>query len=128
MKYFIIFCAAAGLLASCASMSGNGNVIKENRGISDFDKIRTSGSIDVVISTGRAKFYLGSIPVADIYFNQTWIYRDNRWQFIFWQGTMTGAPASYPVYFTLIGTLLIVGVVYLVIRRFGKKKAMMKAA
>ena len=83
---------------------------------------------NVVISTGRAKFYLGSIPVADIYFNQTWIYRDNRWQFIFWQGTMTGAPASYPVYFTLIGTLLIVGVVYLVIRRFGKKKAMMKAA
>src|SRR5690348_5263083 len=50
MKYFIIFCAAAGLLASCASMSGNGNVIKENRGISDFNKIRTSGSIDVVIS------------------------------------------------------------------------------
>ena len=47
---------------------------------------------NVAISTGRARFYLSSILVADIYFNQTWIYRDNRWQFIFWQGSMTGAP------------------------------------
>jgi hypothetical protein len=81
---------------------------------------------NVAISTGRAKFYLGSVPVADIYFNQTWIYRDNRWQFIFWQGTMTGAPASYPVYFTLIGTLLIVGVVWLVVGRARRKKAILE--
>ena len=53
MKYFIIFCAAATFLASCASMSGNGNVIKENRNISDFNKIRTSGSIDVAIKSGN---------------------------------------------------------------------------
>jgi hypothetical protein len=83
---------------------------------------------NVVISTGRAKFYLGSVPVADIYFNQTWIYRDNRWQFIFWQGTMTGAPASYPIYFTLIGTLLLLAISWLVIRRFRRKKTMLKTA
>lgn len=83
---------------------------------------------NVVISTGRAKFYLGSIPVADIYFNQTWIYRDNRWQFIFWQGTMTGAPANYPVYVTLTVTVLIIGVSWLGIRRFRKKNRMMEAA
>ena len=32
---------------------------------------------NVAISTGRAKFYLSSILVADVYFNQTWIYRDD---------------------------------------------------
>src|SRR4051812_16886527 len=34
---------------------------------------------NLAISTGRAKYYLGSILVADIYFTQSWIYRDNRW-------------------------------------------------
>jgi len=77
---------------------------------------------NVAISTGRAKFYLSSILVADVYFNQTWIYRDNRWQFIFWQGSMTGAPKSYLIYLTLIGTLLVGGLMIVVVRRFRKKK------
>ena len=77
---------------------------------------------NVAISTGRAKFYLSSILVADIYFNQTWIYRDNRWQFIFWQGSMTGAPKSYLIYVTLIGTLLLGGLIVVVGRRFRRKK------
>jgi len=77
---------------------------------------------NVAISTGRAKFYLSSILVADIYFNQTWIYRDNRWQFIFWQGSMTGAPKSYLIYVTLIGTLLLGGLIVVVVRRFKRKK------
>jgi len=77
---------------------------------------------NVAISTGRAKFYLSSILVADVYFNQTWIYRDNRWQFIFWQGSMTGAPKSYLIYATLIGTLLLGGLMVVVVRRFRRKK------
>ena len=77
---------------------------------------------NVAISTGRAKFYLSSILVADIYFNQTWIYRDNRWQFIFWQGSMTGAPKSYLIYVTFIGTLLLGGLIVVVVRRFRRKK------
>ena len=77
---------------------------------------------NVAISTGRAKFYLSSILVADVYFNQTWIYRDNRWQFIFWQGSMTGAPKSYLIYVTLIGTLLLGGLIVVVVRRFKRKK------
>ena len=77
---------------------------------------------NVAISTGRAKFYLSSILVADVYFNQTWIYRDNRWQFIFWQGSMTGAPKSYLIYVTLIGTLLLGGLIVVVGRRFRRKK------
>ena len=77
---------------------------------------------NVAISTGRAKFYLSSILVADVYFNQTWIYRDNRWQFIFWQGSMTGVPRSYLIYLTLIGTLLIGGLMIVVARRFRKRK------
>ena len=77
---------------------------------------------NVAISTGRAKFYLSSILIADVYFNQTWIYRDNRWQFIFWQGSMTGAPKRYLIYLTLIGTLLIGGLVIVVARRFRTRK------
>ena len=77
---------------------------------------------NVAISTGRAKFYLSSILVADVYFNQTWIYRDNRWQFIFWQGSMTGAPKNYLIYVTLIGTLLLGGLMVVVVRRFRRKK------
>ena len=77
---------------------------------------------NVAISTGRARFYLSSILVADIYFNQTWIYRDNRWQFIFWQGSMTGAPKSYLIYLTLTGTLLIGGLMIVVVRHFRKRK------
>ena len=77
---------------------------------------------NVAISTGRAKFYLSSILVADVYFNQTWIYRDNRWQFIFWQGSMTGAPKNYLIYLTLIGTFLIGGLIVVVVRRFRKRK------
>ena len=77
---------------------------------------------NLVISTGRAKFFFGSILVAEVYFNQTWIYRDNRWQFISWQGTMTGIPKNYPIYLTLIVTILIAGLIMLILRFVGRKK------
>jgi hypothetical protein len=77
---------------------------------------------NVVLSTGRAKFYLSSILVAEIYFNQTWVYRDNRWQFIFWQGTMTGTSKNYPIYATLIGTIIIESLLILILRFIRKNK------
>ncbi len=64
---------------------------------------------NIVISTGRARFYFGPMLMADVYFNQTWIYRDNRWQFIAWQGTMTGIPKNYPIYGAFVGFLIVVG-------------------
>ena len=45
---------------------------------------------NLAIRTGRAKFYVGAQQVAEVLYSTGWIYRDNRWQFIHWQGTMTG--------------------------------------
>jgi hypothetical protein len=45
---------------------------------------------NVALRTGRAKFYMGSQQVAEILYTTGWVYRDSRWQFIHWQGTMTG--------------------------------------
>lgn len=56
----------------------------------------------IAIRTGRAKVYKAGIVLADFIYTQTWVYRDNRWQFIGWQGTMTGWPKYYPVLITLI--------------------------
>jgi hypothetical protein len=80
---------------------------------------------NVVISTGRAKFYFGPMLAADVYFTQGWIYRDSRWQFIIWQGTMTGTPKNYPVYMTLIGVGLVTGIGWLLYRLFRRKKRSM---
>ena len=77
---------------------------------------------NVALSTGRAKFWFGPLLAADIYFTQTWIFRDDRWQFIAWQGTMTGVPKNYPVFATLITVLVLSGLVWMLIRVFGKKK------
>src|SRR5664279_2684571 len=71
----------------------------------------------VVISTGRAKFYFGSFLVADIYFNQTWIYRSGSWQFINWQGTMTGISKYYPIFLTLLLTIVTLGIILWIYRR-----------
>ena len=76
-----------------------------------------------VVSTGRAKFYFGSILAADVYFHQIWIFRENRWQFISWQGTMTGTPKNYPVYFTLAVLLLLFGIVW-VVKKIYKRKSL----
>jgi len=45
---------------------------------------------DLALRTGRAKFYFGGKQVAEALYTTGWIYRDGRWQFIHWQGTMTG--------------------------------------
>jgi len=47
-----IFCIAA--LSSCKMMSGNGNVKKETRNPGTFTKVHSSGSADVVITSGSS--------------------------------------------------------------------------
>lgn len=44
----------------------------------------------VALRTGRAKFYMGNQQVVEVLYTTGWVYRDGRWQFIHWQGTMTG--------------------------------------
>jgi hypothetical protein len=62
------------------------------------------------IITGQATYSLHGATVAKIYYTQLWQWKDERWQFLHWQGTMTGAPTWYPVCLTAFGMLLIVGV------------------
>lgn len=42
-----------------------------------------------VLKNGKAKFYFGGQLVAEVYYTQGWVYRDKKWQFVHWQGTMT---------------------------------------
>jgi hypothetical protein len=42
------------------------------------------------LRTGRAKIYMFGKQVAEILFTTGWVYRDGRWQFIHWQGTLAG--------------------------------------
>jgi hypothetical protein len=52
MKYFFLILLSSAIFISCASVTGNGNVIKENRDVSGFRGVKTSGSIDVEIKSG----------------------------------------------------------------------------
>ena len=42
-----------------------------------------------VLKNGRAKFYFGGQLMGDVFYTQGWVYRDKKWQFVHWQGTMT---------------------------------------
>ena len=42
------------------------------------------------LRNGRAKFYMGPQQVAEVLYSTGWIYRDGRWQYVHWQGTLTG--------------------------------------
>ncbi|HEU5167872.1 MAG TPA: hypothetical protein VFU29_20150 [Chitinophagaceae bacterium] len=42
-----------------------------------------------VLKNGRAKFSLRDQLVAEVFYTQGWVYRDKKWQFVHWQGTMT---------------------------------------
>jgi hypothetical protein len=66
---------------------------------------------NTAVLNGRGRFYFKSILVAEVLYTQVWVYRDARWQFVNWQGTMTGLPSWYPVIATsvaLIGLALVV--------------------
>lgn len=52
MKNLMILLLASLSIISCNSITGNGNVTRENRNLSEINTIRTSGSIDVEIING----------------------------------------------------------------------------
>ena len=41
------------------------------------------------LRTGRAKFSVSEKLIAEVFYTQGWVYRDSKWQFVHWQGTMT---------------------------------------
>lgn len=87
-----------------------------------YDKrVRTYGNLSII--TGRAKFYLKSILVAEVFYTETWVYRNNQFYFIGWQGTMTGAPSYYPVILSLLGLVVLYFILKLIIRKFRKRRA-----
>jgi Domain of unknown function (DUF4440) len=80
--------------------------------------VRTRLYGNCAIITGRANFYIKSIPVAAVLYTETWTSHNGQWQFSGWQGTMTGAPSWYPIFFTVFVMLLL----YAVLRWIRKKK------
>lgn len=84
-------------------------------------KIRVYGNIAII--NGKAKFYLKQILVAEIFYTEIWNYRNEQWQFIGWQGTMSGLPSYYPVIATIIIILLLYLVVKLIIRKLKARKS-----
>ena len=42
-----------------------------------------------VLKTGRAKFSVSEKLIAEVFYTQGWVYRNKKWQFVHWQGTMT---------------------------------------
>ena len=60
MKNFLIHISALFLFAACNvdfggdSLSGNGNIKTETRNVGNFDAVKSSGSIDIEISSGDA--------------------------------------------------------------------------
>ena len=43
-----------------------------------------------VVRNGRVKYYLEGRHVAELLYSAGWVYRDDRWQFVHWQGTLSG--------------------------------------
>lgn len=43
-----------------------------------------------VLRNGKAAFYFGEQQVAEVLYTTGWVYRNNRWQYVHWQGTFTG--------------------------------------
>ena len=86
-----------------------------------FDKqIRTYGNLSII--TGRAKFYLKSILVADVFYTETWVYRNNQFYFIGWQGTMTGLPSYYPIIFSLLALIVLYFLTRFILRKIWNRR------
>jgi len=41
------------------------------------------------LRTGRAELSVTGKLIAEVFYTQGWVYRDKKWQFVHWQGTMT---------------------------------------
>jgi hypothetical protein len=83
-------------------------------------RIRNYGNLSII--TGGAKFYIKSILVAQVFYTETWIFRNGKWDFIGWQGTMTGLPSWYPLIITIIGLVLLYFIVRLIARKTRRKQ------
>lgn len=68
--------------------------LKGSTGTFSEQKQRVYG--DLVLRTGRAQFSMGGKPIAEVLYTAGWIYRDGRWQFVHWQGTLSGM-SLYPL-------------------------------
>ena len=42
-----------------------------------------------VLKTGRAKFASGGQEIGEVLYTQGWVYRNKKWEFVHWQGTVT---------------------------------------
>jgi hypothetical protein len=42
-----------------------------------------------VLKNGKAKFSAGGKLIGEVFYTQGWVYRDKKWLFVHWQGTMT---------------------------------------
>ena len=82
--------------------------------------VRLYGHTAVI--TGRAVFHVKSILAADVYYTEIWTDRGNGWEFSGWQGTMTGLPSWYPV----IGTAILLLLLFVIARWIRKRKAKKK--
>ena len=108
-------------------MEGKENTIKMIRkfkgstaNLSD-KKIRVYDNIAII--NGKAKFYVKTILVAEIFYTEIWNFRNKQWQFIGWQRTMTGLPSYYPI----IVTLIIISLLYLIIKLIRRKRKKVKS-
>jgi len=72
---------------------------------------------NTAIINGRAKFYVKSLLVAEIFYTEIWHNSNQQWLFTGWQGTMTGTPSYYSVIFTIIVLLLLMLVIRFIRRR-----------
>ena len=102
-----------------ATMKTMGKFKGSTAGLSE-KKIRVYGNIAII--NGKAKFYLKKVLVAEIFYTEIWNYRNQQWQFIGWQGTMTGVPSYYPI----IVTIFIILLLYLVIALIRRKRRAIK--
>ena len=85
-------------------------------------KIRISGNLGII--NGKAKFYLKSVLVAEVFYTELWILRQGQWEFVGWQGTMTGVPSYYSIIITIILLILI----YAIARVIRKKLRRLRSA
>lgn len=79
---------------------------------------------NTAIITGKAKFYIKSIHVAEVYYTEIWVAGVNGWLFTGWQGTMTGTPSWYPVIGTAVLFILLFGIWAWIRKRAARKKSL----
>jgi hypothetical protein len=41
------------------------------------------------LRTGRGKFFVSGTLIAEVFYTQGWVYRNDKWRLVHWQGTMT---------------------------------------